>query len=545
MQTTEQLGQNELARNDNGCLMSQTSCPSTKLMTKGNPSFAIAECQAENKKTTLQGRSHICDNSSKTLTSCKMSEADSISKGKDFSPFYDGLCKEISSHLLSHTEIDCADSASNCSNLCSNKTVENSWFSISQRFHPNKNSQKTFSQYFMPSLADCMVLGDTRIKSRKIRIYPTRQQKTLFNQWFGISRLCFNKSVDKYNNRARDCKDSWMDIAKQVLSENSEDYVKEVPYQIKKIAVKDCYASWINNSRKAKKTGVPFKLSFRSRKNPEQSCYIPKNAVKENGIYYTIAGKLKYSEREWFGKTIQDCRLVKEYDRWYIVIPMAIKTEAFTENQGDVVAIDPGMRSFLTYFSSDGQFGQFGRRSFERVLNLQLRIDKLISKKSLSKDKKEKVRLYRVIGKARHRLEDLVDELHWKCANYFAKSFKVVIFPPFNVSGMVKKGKRKLRRSVVRSMQSFRFFDFKQRLKQKCHENGVVFIEQNESYTSKTNSFNGKIIDNLGSKEWFNYDGVTVNRDINAARNILILALRDSSAMTEMSLLSNTIVTAR
>ena len=72
-----------------------------------------------------------------------------------------------------------------------------------------------------------------------------------------------------------------------------------------------------------------------------------------------------------------------------------------------------------------------------------------------------------------------------------------------------------------------------------------MFIEENESYTSKTNSFNGELINGLGGKERFKYDGVTVNRDINAARNILIRALRDSSAMTEMSLLSNTIVTAR
>ena len=60
------------------------------------------------------------------------------------------------------------------------------------------------------------------------------------------------------------------------------------------------------------------------------------------------------------------------------------------------------------------------------------------------------------------------------------------------------------------------------------------------------NTFKEKMfIKGLGGKERFKYDGVTVNRDINAARNILIRALRDSSAMTEMSLLPNAIVTAR
>lgn len=541
MQIMEQSERKELEKNSNVCLMSQTLSLSIRQEIRENPLSAIAEYQAEGKKMTSQDRSHICVSSSPTQISSKTLEVDSTSKEKDFSPFYDDLCKEISSHLLSHIEIDYAGSEQNFSSLCLNKTVENSWFSINQRLHHNKNLQKTFSQYFMCSHAGCMGLDDTNVKSRKIRIYPTKEQKQLFNQWFGISRLCYNKAVDKYNNRPKDCKDSWIDIAKQILSENCEDYVKSVPYQIKKIAVKDCFTSWLSNCRKTKRSGTPFKLSFRSRKNPLQSCYIPKSAVKSDGIYYTIAGKLRYSEREWLEQTIHDCRLIKEYDRWYIVIPVVMRTIAYTENQGDVVAIDPGIRSFLTYFSSDGQFGQFGNRSFQKILNLQLRIDKLISKKTLSSDKKERVRLYRAIGKARHRLIDMVDEMHWKCINYFTKTFKVIIFPPFNVSNMVKKGKRKLRKSVIRSMQSFRFYEFKERLKQKCNERGIVFAEQNESFTSKTNSFNGEIIKKLGSREWFKYDNIMVNRDINAARNILIRAMRDGSAMTEMSLLSNTI----
>lgn len=45
--------------------------------------------------------------------------------------------------------------------------------------------------------------------------------------------------------------------------------------------------------QKNKKTGETFKLSFRTRKNPKQSCYIPKQALKKEGIYHTIAGKTK------------------------------------------------------------------------------------------------------------------------------------------------------------------------------------------------------------------------------------------------------------
>lgn len=49
-----------------------------------------------------------------------------------------------------------------------------------------------------------------------------------------------------------------------------------------------------------------------------------------------------------------------------------------------------------------------------------------------------------------------------------------------------------------------------------------------EAYTSNTNSFNGELI-NIGSKKCFQYEGITVDRDINGARNILLRAVRDSS----------------
>ena len=443
---------------------------------------------------------------------------------EDRKTFYDDLCKNISSHLLSHNDID--NAMSECDKSSCAMTVK-SWFSTKQVTVHNKNSQKSYLQLLMSSCTEGTVSGTIMTKARRIRIYPTQQQKNLFKQWFGVERKVYNTCINHFNEKDIEFK-GWMKMSKTVLSGLTESYIKSVPYQIKSKAVKESYTSWMTNCKKTKKSGRPFKLRYKSRKNPVQSCYIPKSAVSESGIYYTISGKLKFSEREWLKNDICDCRLINDHGRWYLSVPQKLKTIP-TENQGGIVALDPGVRNFLTYFSEDGRFGWLGIHAFDRILNLNLKRDKLLSRLALIKDKRKKGKLKRTLNRTYHRIHDLGDELHWQCINYLVHNFSIIVFPPFEVKGMTKKG-RKLRKSVVRSMLSFRFYEFKERLKQKCKECGVLYVEQNESYTSKTNSFTGELMTNLGSKEWFMYDGIKVHRDLNGARNILIRAMRDSSA---------------
>lgn len=442
---------------------------------------------------------------------------------KNIKPFWNDSCNGIGSHLLSHTQIDSAYLES----TCLSKMVENSWFLTERKFHSN-NTQKTYLQSYISSLVGSTNLVDTQIKSRKIRIYPTQQQKNLFKQWFGVSRKFYNETLVIYKNGSEK---SWDKVYKDIAEKNKDlDYIKSVPYQVKKIAVKDYTKALSINKKIAKRSGKPFDMKFKSKKNPKQSCYIPKSAISSSGIYYTIAGKLKMKERQWFeNEDINDCRLVLEQGKWFIVIPKEVKT-APIENQEGVVAIDPGVRTFATYFSTEGYFGKLGQGAFERILRLNLKIDKLISKMSKETNKHKKTNLKRSIFKVRFKIRNLIDELHWKIIKFLTSRFKVIVFPPFNVSKMIKKSKRKLSKKVVRSMSCFRFFEFKERLKLKCKENGITFVESSEAFTSRTNSFTGELIENLGSKEKFEFDNIFVDRDINGARNILIRAMRDASA---------------
>jgi len=322
-----------------------------------------------------------------------------------------------------------------------------------------------------------------------------------------------------------------MDVSKTIFNTLSEfDYVKIVPYQIKKIAVKDCYTTFTNGCKKAKKEGVPFEMHYRSKKAPKQTMYIPKSAVSADGIYYTLSGKLKYAEYDWLTKEYGDCRLTKENNRWFIVVPIKDDSKAiYFDNQEGIVALDPGVRTFITYFSDDGRFGLLGYRSAQTIFIKLRRLDKLLSKKETVKDRRENAILNRKIKTIRFRIHNLIDELHWKVINYLTKNYSTILLPTYETSEMTCKIGRKLNKTSVRSMLSLRSFEFEQRLQNKCNERGVQLIRCNEAYTSKTNSFTGEIF-NIGSREWFNYNGVRINRDINAARNILLRALRDDSA---------------
>lgn len=142
---------------------------------------------------TLSDRDTQSENNSKKQILSKTSEVYLTSK--DYKPFWDESCEEISSQLLSHIQIDSADLETYFS-----KQDNKSWFLTENRFQQIKDSQKNFLQSYKTSFVECKNLEDTQIKPRKIRIYPTQQQKILFKKWFGVSRKFYNETLVIYKN---------------------------------------------------------------------------------------------------------------------------------------------------------------------------------------------------------------------------------------------------------------------------------------------------------------------------------------------------------
>ena len=486
----------------------------------------IAELKQRNSETTWIDKLLTWCPSSPKRKSSKTSVPDSTLSEKVLEPYWNDLCEATSSRLLLPVGTDCSGLGSSLLNGWSNITVEKSWFKGKLFTAPKANSPQIFSPSLMATVAECTDSESTGKRSRKIRIYLTASQRNLVRQWFGVSRLVFNTTV-KYLQKP-DTKANWKAIKTGILNSLPE-YVASVPYQIKSIAVKDACKAISNAKTKYKKTGEIQKVRFRSRKNPYQSCYIPKSAVKDLGIYHTILGQLSYAEK--LPKSFGDCRLVCAYGQHYLCVPEDVTTQK-ADNQGRVVALDPGIRTFLTFFS-ENSVGKIGQGDFSRIQRLCRHLDHLISRCTQSRAKPRQ-RMKKAASRMRLKIRSLIDELHHKAARFLVDHFDVILLPTFETSQMALKSTRKIKSKSVRNMLSFAHYRFKQFLKHKAFETGKLVLDVSEAYTSKTVSWTGEVV-NVGGAKLIKskIDGLVMDRDVNGARGIFLRALVDTPWMQQ------------
>ena len=135
----------------------------------------------------------------------------------------------------------------------------------------------------------------------------------------------------------------------------------------------------------------------------------------------------------------------------------------------------------------------------------------------------------RAQARLRQKIVNLVDELHWQTARWLTSNYKLILLPTFETQDMTRRAGRRLRSKTARMMLSFRHYEFKQRLMWKAWQRGVLIVEINEAYTSKTRSWDGVIDDKLGSRTVVRDEyGFGMDRDINGARGSFQRALGDS-----------------
>ena len=354
----------------------------------------------------------------------------------------------------------------------------------------------------------------------------------MLRQWFGCARYVYNRTVEYLQQP--DTQANWKAIKTDILH-SLPDWAKAVPYQIKSVAIRDACLAVSKAKQDYNKTGRFQKVKFRSRKDKTASAFIPSSAISDEGVYHTVLGRLKLSET--LPEIPKDSRLIYNGTHFYLCVTYRAITQK-REPSGRIVALDPGVRTFLTYFSEYG-FGWLGHHAINKIQRLCHSLDDLLSRAALAKRPKRR-NMRKAANWLRNRIHNLVSELHRKAARFLVDTFDIILLPTFETQDMCQRGKRKLKKKSVRQMLTLSHYQFKRFLQHKAYECGVRVIEVCEAYTSKTVSWTGEIVENIGGKKVIkSSDGSVMDRDLNGARGILLRALGDSPELQQFCSFAN------
>jgi len=326
-------------------------------------------------------------------------------------------------------------------------------------------------------------------------------------------------------------KPSWMDI-KKMLTRLLPEWTKNTPFQIKGIAIKDAHTAYWATLKASKGSGRFPTFTFRSRKDMEQSIFIPASAISNKGIYPTITGKgLRFSES--LPELFLDSRLLWRAGKYYLSTPFRQQHVPSGENQARVVAIDPGVRTFATFYS-DVSCGEIGSGDFSRIQRLAFYMDDLISRMAKA-GKQQKKAMRKALARMQDKMKNLINELHHKAALFLVKNFDCILLPTFETSQMAGKAGRKIKSKTVRNMLTFAHYRFKLFLKHKAFEYGKTVIDVSEAYTSKTHPQSGEVKAIGGAKRIKLLDGSWIGRDYVGAFNIMLKALVDMPDLLQVA----------
>ena len=511
--------------------------------TSGNPDrlkpSAIAASPARSRPQASTDRWPSCEQDTLTPKSSPTSDRGLTSRGVGYSPYWSDYIREISSVLWSPTETVLRALERNSSKCCSNVTAGSSWFSISEISAPKKSSRLTFSPSSLSSALVSKDCGDTVRKSLKIRLYPDAGQRAEIRRWFGAARYAYNQTVETLTQE--DAPKAVKTRVRDAILPTLPSWHRSAPREVLVGAVFDaCRAVSAAKKRNAqlaqdKSRGMRqdddfARVRFRSRKNPRQTLTVQANCVSPKGIYRTKLGDMQMAERLPVAKNRNICRLTLRHGQYHLAVPYDESRPPQRENQAQVVALDPGVRSFLTWYTNDS-VGKIGEGAFFRIQRLCERLDDLLSKAAKAPARRRR-NMRRAAGRMRLRIENLVQELHRKAARFLVDNFDVILLPTFETSEMVERGRRRIRSKTVRNLLSLAHYRFKLFLRHKASETGAVVLDVSEAYTTKTVSWTGEVLENVGGASVIvGQDGERMDRDYNGARGIYLRALGDIPAL--------------
>lgn len=365
----------------------------------------------------------------------------------------------------------------------------------------------------------------TIFRTYKFELKPTQEQKVLLDKHFGCIRYVYNYFLNerKEQYQADKKSDNYYQQAATLTELKKKDetaWLKEVNSQSLQFALRCLDTAYVNFFR-----GNAKFPQFKSRKK-KNSFTVPQFAKLENGRFY--APKFKEGikvivHREVKGE-IGKCTLSKTPTGKYFVSILSEEQYQPKEKTGAVCGIDLGLKDFV--ITSDGV--KFKNNKYTKKYAKQLKkAQQHLSCKQKGSNGFEKQKLK--IAKIHEKIASCrLDTLH-KVSKKLIETYDLISIEDLNVEGMLKNHK------LAKHISDASWGTFVRLLEYKADWNDKQIVKINRFYpSSKTCCECGWINQDLklSDREWTCKNGHVLDRDLNAAKNILKEGLKIISGGT-------------
>ena len=360
------------------------------------------------------------------------------------------------------------------------------------------------------------------LKAYKYRLYPNKEQEVYFQKTFGCTRFIYNQMLGDRIKSYNENKD--LDI-KNIKYPTPAQYKKEFIWlkEVDSLALANAQMNLdkaYKNFFRDKSVGFP---KFKSKKNNNKS-YTTNNQggnihIKDNKIKLPKIGYVKIKQHRDFVGLIKSCTISQKPSGKYF-ISILVDTENYTLPKLETkVGIDLGLKDFA--ITSDGEVfanPKWLKKSTNKLIKEQRKLSKM--KKGSNNRNKQRIKVAKIHEKITNQRKDFLHKL----SDYITNENQVIVIEDLKVKNMMKN------RKLSKAISEVSWSEFRTMLEYKSNWKGRELIIAPSNYASS------QLCSNCGNKSSQTKDlscrtyvceccGMELDRDINASRNLLKLAM--------------------
>ena len=349
----------------------------------------------------------------------------------------------------------------------------------------------------------------------RFRLYPTKTKERLLNETLETCRLLYNWMLAERREKHIGFYEQ-----KKVLVElkKKEEYLKAVHSQVLQDVVlrldKTYHAFFVGLARRPR---FKRKGRYNSFRYPQLGGF----RVIGKALRLSKIGSVKMKLHRPIEGMPKTCAIIRDIDQWYACISAEVESKPTESRGGEPVGVDLGVVKLATL--SDGRIFENPRYLDNSITRLKT-LQRGLSRKKRGSSNREKVRV--MLAKAWRKVRDQRLDLAHKVSAKLASEYSTVVFEDLHVPSMVKN------HSLASAITDASWRQLRRLTAYKVERRGGRVILVEPRGTSQKCSGCGKVVPK-GLKERTHSCpncGLVLDRDVNAARNILAAGLEQARA---------------